>query len=218
MELTGPSKTKWLKIKADIIKRPFLSFIIKLSENEMITYFINDQFPDKERIEEIYRTLINDRKNKANKLKDILATKVGHRGSVRFANKIGVSDTTIRNIIDKKYKFPPSYDILCKIETYLSYTTKFQVSLEHLNIANSFVSETIDQLKEEALKIFDIFKWIAFHLDELKLADKHIKHYFGDKKANKLTIGQIQRNIEKAIEDLSNLKLDIDTLVQDFCE
>lgn len=218
MELTGATKTKWLKLKTEIIKRPFLAYVAKLSESEVRSYFIESLLPTKSRLEEIAKTLIIDRECKTEKLRKILATKVGHRGSVRFANKLGISDGTIRNIIDRKYKSPPSYELLGQIETYLLYTDNYEVSLEHLNITKSFVSQKIDQLKEETYRISENVKWVTSHLDELKLSDKQTKQYFGNKKANRWTINQIQNNIDASIEQLKSLKLDIDTLIEDFCE
>ena len=174
--------------------------------------------PSRDRLNEIDKTLLLDREAKTEKLRKLLSMKVGPRGSVRFANKLGVSDGTIRSIVDKKYKSPPSYDLLGQIEIYLSYTENYEVSLEHRSIGKSFVSEKIDQLKEESEKVSENLKWVSSHLEELKLANKKIKHQFGDKKANRWTIDQIQNNIDKAIEQLKNLKMDVDTLIEDFCD
>ena len=215
MELTGTQKNKWLKLKAEIIKRPFLAFIAQLSFDE-INAFLQNEFPTAERLEEINKLLLSDREKKTERLQPLLLKKVGHRGSVKLANKLGVSDTTIKKIIDKKSTAPPSYDLLGNIEMYLFYTSDYKLSIEHLNVSKDYVGNKVSQAKGDIEKIICTLRWIVEFADELKEADKKVKHYFGEKKPNTWIIEQIQTKIDTSIEELKNIKSDIETLAEDF--
>ena len=219
MKLSGTQKTQWQKLKAEIVKRPLLAFIAGLSKEEVNTY-LNDGEPTATRLEEINNALLQDRIKKTERVREALATKVGHRGAVRFANKIGVSDGTIRNIIDRKYKVPPSYDLLGRIEIYLYYSSDFSLSPEQIHVQKSFVQSRVHSLAAQTRSVSQRLVWAADEFGRVIAHDKKIKRYVGGPqpgKFDKFPLDEAQDSITQAIETLNHIKAEIGVLIEDFC-
>jgi len=186
MILSGGQKRKWLRLKQEIIKRPFLAYKVGLTTSEVDSFFAST-FPPSERIDEIDKLLIAERDKKIERLRPTLTKVVGKRVSVRFAEKVGTDGITIKYIIDKKSR-PLSHDLISDIEIFLSYISDFEVSLENQNDAKNYIVNRVDTLKLSIVQIVNSLNWLSPYFEDLKHGDKKVKKQFIKSTADKYRV------------------------------
>lgn len=216
MTLTGNQKRKWLRLKQEIIKRPFLAYKIGLTTKEIENVF-SDFFPNGERIEEVDGLLIAERDKKIERLRPTLTAIVGHRGSVQFADKVGTDGMTIKYIIDKKSR-TLSHDLISDIEIFLSYISDFEVSIENQNDANNYIANRADRLKLSTMRVANRLNALFPYFDTVKQRDKKAKKPYPKFSADYYEIEYLQSGLTEAIAALDKIKLEIDTIIENLLE
>ena len=215
MALTGTEKAKWVRLKKEIIKRPFLAYKIGLTSTEVDTLF-STGVPTKQKIEEIDKLLLEVRQINVERLRPTLTRVVGNRGSVQFAEKIDTDGMTIKYIIDNKSMKVPSHDLISKIENHLSYITDFEVSLENQNDEKLFVPNKVDSLKFATLNIVRDLNGLSSFYDDLKIIDKKHKKPFASYKPEQWKINQLQRTLDTSISSLEKIRLEVETIIKEY--
>lgn len=215
MELTSAEKTKWARLKAEFIKRPFLAYKIGLSATEIGSYFSGID-PISEKVKEIDKLLLVERQKKVDRLRPTLKKIVGPRGSVHFAEKIDADGMTIKYILDNKSAKVPSHDLLSKIEIYLSYLTDFEVSVENLHDEKNFVSTKIDNLKLNVAHIISNLNNLYPYFETLKMADKKKKKTNSKGLSEKWQLDQLNNTLSSSIEKLDKIRQEVEVLVKDY--
>ncbi len=216
-DLSGSQKTRWNRLKGEILKRPFLAFTIGLSKQEVEKLF-SGGFPTQERLEEIYVLLMNERDKKIERLRNTLTKVVGHRGSAQFAEKVGTDGMTIKYIIDRKNRKPPNFDLIARIEIYLSYVSDFEVSLENQYEADNYLENTVDHLQVQALKIAESIRELNLYFATLKKFDKKSKSQSILGKSETWQLGHLQHSIKSAIDELREIENEVDIIINDLLD
>jgi hypothetical protein len=215
MKLSGGDKTKWNRIKSEIVKRPFIAYSIGLTSKE-ITELFSNAIPTKEKIEEIDKRLIADRAKKTERLRPFLTDLVDNRGSVKFAEKVETDGMTIKYIIDGKSKKPPSYDLISRIEITLSQLTDFTVSLENLNDEKNFVPSRVDSLKLKTVditnRLFSLTQYFN-HLKAIKKIETKPKELYS---SDNWQISNLKSGLKSAIHDLEEVSSKLNILIENF--
>lgn len=214
-QLSGAQKAKWHRLKGEIIKRPLLAFTIGLDKNEAQTILSNG-FPDQKRLDEIDSLLIEERKRKTERLRSTLTRVVGHRGSGKFAEKIGTDGMTIKYIIDRRGKKVPSFDLIAKIEIHLSYVTDFEISFENQPDAIKYLEKSTECLRTRTFKVADELKALNLHFIELNRFDKKSKQHFVVSQRDSWKINHLQYVIKSAIDELNSVQANIETIITDY--
>jgi hypothetical protein len=217
MALTGIEKTKWIRLKKEIVKRPFLAYRIGLTSEEIESYF-SGGIPTKERIEEIDKLLLQVRQKNVERLRTTLTLVVGNRGSVQFAEKIDSDGMTIKYIIDKKTTKIPGHDLISKIENHLSYITEFEVSIENQSDEKLFVPNKIDKIKISTHNIVDKLNGLSPFYEDLKIADKKLKRGFTTIKPEQWRINNLQRTLDSSISELEKIRLEVETIIKEYID
>lgn len=215
MKLSGGDKAKWNRIKSEIIKRPFIAYSIGLSSKELNDLF-SDEEPTKEQIDELDKRLITDRANKTERLRPFLADLVDHRGSVKFAEKVETDGMTIKYIIDKKSKKPPSYDLISRIELTLNQLTEFAISIENLNDKKNHVPNKVDGLKLKTVDIANRLFSLTQHFNYLRAAKKIEIKKTDFYTSDNWQIGSLKSGIESSIRELEEVKKQLNILIENL--
>lgn len=215
MSLTTPQKNKWRRLKAEIIKRPFIAYSIGLTSKDIDELFF-DGFPSLDRLERLQQADILLREEKTDRLRPTLIRVVGSRGSVQFANKIGTDGMSIKYIIDKRYKRTPSHDLIAKIEILLNYICEFEVSLEYQSESKVFLINKIDKLALESERVASSLRMLPEYLQKLKPFDKNknATYYYRDSYVKTSLI----YCLDKAISDLEGIRLDVEVVIESYIE
>ncbi len=209
-ELTDKQlKTRWVDVKKQIGERQLLAYRVGIPLDKWDTYMHST--PPADEINRIYFAIQDDRKSKTLRIKNGLSSIVGYRESVEFSKKSGVSDTSIRDIIEGK-KEMAGYDIINRLELFLSAVlTDFEPSLENpLNIKRF----TQDQLGETAVKINQVanrLKHFCFTLTEMARKQKTEPGWQGEKT-------EPTQSLDYCIKNLIELKDEIDTFWKVYVE
>ena len=217
MELSGSEKTKWLRLKGEIVKRPFLAYTIGLSQEDVNSLF-SENWPSKEKLSYIDQQLQKVKEQKVERLRPFLTKVVGNRGSSQFGEKVGVDGMTIKYIIDDRSKKVPSFDLISRIEIFLSYSVAYEVSLENQNDLINYVSNKVDMLKTDTFKVADDIRGLNHNFDVLKLLDKQQKKSFGNPKSDDWRLSQLRSTISSSINKLVDIQSAIKILIDNFTE
>lgn len=143
-------KTRWSDIRKQIKDRPLLAYIVQIPIDKWDAYMHST--PNIDEVNLIYADIKSDRKAKTKRIREALSLIVGYK---RLKNIVanGVSDTTIRDIIEGK-KEMAGYNVIDQLELFLSVTIpEFQVSIENPLSIRSFVR---DQMTDAAIEINSI--------------------------------------------------------------
>ena len=217
MALTGTEKSKWVRLRKEIVKRPFLAYEIGLTASEVETYF-SGVVPTKQKIEEIDKLLLIKRQKNVERFRATLTIAVGNRGAVQFAEKIDSDGMTIKYIIDNKAVKVPSHDLISRIENHLSYITDFEVSIENQNDEKLFVPNKVDNLKLSTITIVNNLNGLSSFYDDLKIADKKHKKGFATYKPGECRINQLQKTLDTSISDLEKIRLEVQTIIKEYID
>jgi transcriptional regulator with XRE-family HTH domain len=195
-------KTRWVDVKKQIHERQLLAYRVGISLEEWDTYMYST--PTSDEINRIYLAIQEDRKNKTARIKEGLSKIVGYRESKDFSRKSGVSDTSIRDIIEGK-KTMAGYDIINKLELFLNRVlTDFELSIENPLTLKSYSQDYISDIASDINRVADGLKQYCFKLTEMA-RKQELETSWDGKKINAST------HIEYSINNLTELKDKIET-------
>lgn len=202
-ELTDKQiKTRWVDVKKQINERQLLAYRVGIPLDKWDTYM--QSIPPVDEINRIYFAIQDDRKNKTARIKEGLSKIVGYRESVEFSRKTGVSDTSIREIIEGK-KTMAGYNIINKLELFLNRVLPdFELSIENPLTLKSYSQDYIGDIASEINRVADGLKHYCFSLSEMARKQELEKGWDGKKMAP-------SRQIEYSISTLTELKEKVDT-------
>lgn len=109
-------RTRWSDVKKQIKERPLLAYRAGIQLEDWDNYM--HSIPPTNEINRIYYKILEDRKRKTLRIKESLSKIVGYRESKEFSKKCGVSDTSIRDILEGK-KDLVGYDVINRLELFL---------------------------------------------------------------------------------------------------
>ena len=157
----------WKDVKLSIQSRPILLYIIGVPMEEVNTFLLKPPAP--EEVMRIRAIIAKDREEKTSRLKEYLAKVVSYREVTYTANRIGISNTSLNNIIEGKTK-KASYEMIDKIELFLSTIDGlgFEVSLgnqltiqKHLANEIQPIAQNINRIGVLLINSVDDLKFIA---------------------------------------------------------
>lgn len=158
-------KNRWSDIKREIKNRPLLAYRVGIPLDQWNEYI--HSIPNREEVNRIYDEIKEDRKQKTKRIREKLGEVIGYREANIYAQKMGISSTTIKNIIENKSP-SPSYDMINRIEIFLNAIDEtFEVSLENSISFKEYVQNLINQemksinnianyLNNESYKLLDL--------------------------------------------------------------
>ncbi len=217
MDLNGSEKTKWFRLKGEIIKRPFLAYTIGLNQED-INFLFSDNLPSKDKLNYIDKELLRTKEEKVERLRPSLTKFVGHRGSAIFGEKVGVDGMTIKYIIDDRSPKVPSFDLISRIEIFLHYATGYEVSLENQSDLVNYVSNKVDLLKMDTCKVADDLIGLNHNFDVLKLMDKKQRKSYGSTPSEDWRLNQLRGTLGASINKLVDIQSSIKILIDNFTE
>ena len=141
---------KWSHLKSEIKRRPILGLKLGLSAETLHHYYYHT--PADAEILRIEALLYQDRAEKTKRIKDDLSKVVGYREAARISQKIGISDSKLRDIMEGK-DLTPSYDIIAKIEFFLFMIFDIPVSFENEEFKNTYLETLVDNLSSKVNSI-----------------------------------------------------------------
>ena len=202
-------KTRWIDIKKEIKARPLLAYLTGITIRQWNEY-VHDLPPHQE-IDRIYNAIREDRVVKTQRIRSELEKMVGYREAKQYANKTGVSDTSIRDIIEGK-KTAAGFDLIDRIEVFIhAFNPAFELSLENPLSPEKVVREDFDEVISSIRNISN-----RLMRESMELAEVAKKM-----RANVNFLDQIvhpTRGLEMAINDLSELKEKIDLVYSTYIE
>lgn len=195
-------KTRWIDVKKQINERQLLAYRVGIPLDKWDTYM--HSLPPVEEINRIYLAIQDDRKNKTARIKEGLSKIVGYRESVEFSRKSGVSDTSIRDIIEGK-KIMAGYDIINKLEIFLSRVLPdFEQSIENPLTLKSYSQDYIGDIASDINRVADNLKQYCFRLTEMA-RKQELETGWDGKKID------ASKQVEYSMTTLAELKDKIDT-------
>jgi hypothetical protein len=141
---------KWSHLKSEIKRRPILGLKLGLSAETLHHYYYHT--PPDDEILRVEAALYQDRAEKTRRIRDELSKVVGHREAVKISQKIGISDSKLRDSMGGK-DLTPSYDIIAKIEFFLFMIFGFDVSLENEEFKSAYLDTLVDNLSSKVNSI-----------------------------------------------------------------
>lgn len=160
--LTSELRSRWIEIKRIISSRPLLAYVVGIPIENWDTYM--HSFPSDAEVQRIYLAIQDDRRNKTLRIKNALRRIVGYRESVSFSRKCGVSDSTLRAIIEGK-KDIAGYEVINKLELFLSVTLPdFEVSIENPLTVKIYTQDSLAEIALEITKVADELKSFSLEL------------------------------------------------------
>lgn len=156
MELTKQQlKNRWVDIKKQIKERPLLAYRVNIPLDKWDEYMLS--FPEPDEINRIYSGIQEDRKVKTARIRAALSKIVGYRESAEYGRKSGVSDSYISNIIEGK-KEMVGYDVINRLEIFLSLVTEFETSIENPLTAKEFSQQMMDEIRIDLNSVINSFE------------------------------------------------------------
>lgn len=198
-------RTRWGDVKKQIRDRPLLAYRVGIPLDKWDEYM--HSVPSENEINRIYNEIQNDRIRKTLRLKDGLSQIVGYRESKEYARKSGVSDTSIRDIVEGK-KEMAGYDVINRLEIFMhAIMPEFEISLENPLTIKEHTYEYIGEIISQIDCVADSLKRYCYRLSEYSRKGEKTKDWQGND-----------------IEPTAHLQSDIDRLidlklqVNNFCE
>ncbi|PRY90332.1 hypothetical protein BY457_12715 [Marinilabilia salmonicolor] len=202
-------KTRWGEIKKVLKERPLLAYKVNIPLEEWDTYMFS--YPSHQEIDRIYDEIMTDRKEKTLRVKEGLSKIVGYRESKEFSRRSGVSDSSIRQILDGK-KERAGYDIINRLELFLSVTMEeFEPSPENPLSVREFAQNSIAYIASQLNKVAENLKGYCFDLTEMVRKENKRFDFFGERISPSI---RIERNIER----LKEIKDGIDMLWENYID
>lgn len=202
-------KTRWTEIKRLINERQLLAYRVGIELEKWDNYM--HSIPNPEEIERIYNEIQDDRKTKTLRIKNGLSKIVGYRETVEFSRKTGVSDTTIREIIEGK-KIMAGYDIINKLELFLNRVLPdFEMSIENPLTLKSYSQDYLGEIASDVNKVAENLRNYCFKLTEMARKQELETDWNGKKIQPSFTL-------EYSIKELLELKDKVDTYWKTYIE
>jgi hypothetical protein len=202
-------KTRWVDVKKQVHERQLLAYRVGIPLEKWDTYM--HSIPPVDEINRIYFAIQDDRKNKTARIKEGLSKIVGYRESVAFSRKSGVSDTSIREIIEGK-KIMAGYDIINRLELFLSrFLPNFELSIENPLTLKSYTQDYIGDIASDINRVADSLKQYCFRLTEMA-RKQELETGWDGKKIDP------SKQIEHSITSLTELKDKVDTFWKVYIE
>lgn len=194
-------KNRWTDIKKLIKVRQLLAYRVGIPLEKWDEYML--KVPDADEINRIYFAIQEDRRIKTLRIREPLSKIVGYRESKVFSKKSGVSDTSIREIIEGK-KLMAGYEIIDKLELFLSVVLPdFEMSIENTLTLKGYSQDYIGEIATEISQIADGLKFYCLKL--IEMAKKRESET--DWKGNTVLPS---KSIEFAISRLTSVKNEVD--------
>lgn len=208
----------WKDVKLSIQTRPILMYLIGVPIEEVNTFLL--KAPQPEEVERLRAIIAKDREEKTSRLKDYLEKVVNYREITYTANRIGISNTSLKNIIEGKTK-RATYEMIDKIELFLSTIDGlgFEVSLgnqltiqKHLSNEIQPIIKNINQMGISLINSVEYLKFIAKnHFDCLY-------HKFDEEVVGFPTYEQLIRIKNDLEEDIEKIDALFSTFIPKFRE
>lgn len=158
-------KTRWIDIKKTFKTRPLLAFIVGIPFEKWNEYM--RVTPPLDEVNRVYDAIREDRSLKTTRIKAELQNIVGYRESKMFAKKTGVSDTTIRDIIEGK-KITAGYDVIDKLEVFISAVNpEFELSVENNLSKEKLIKDEFEELVSNIRSVSNGLLRDAFELSDV---------------------------------------------------
>lgn len=194
-------KTRWTDIKRQINARQLLAYRVSIPVEKWDEYMHST--PSEDEINRIYEAIQQDRINKTARVKEALSKIVGYRESVVYSKKIGISDSSIREIIEGK-KIKAGYEVIDKIELFLNtILCDFEMSIENPLTLRNFIQDYANTVTNDINKVVENLKDYRFELSQMIIKGETTT----DWKGNKIPV---TKSIEHSIERLKDIKEEID--------
>ncbi len=195
-------KTRWTDIKKQIKERPLLAYRVGIPLDKWDHYM--HSIPSKDEIDRVYLAIQDDRRLKTQRIKEALSQIVGYREVKLFSRKSGVSDCSIKNIIEGK-KDMAGYDVINRLELFLSrIMPDFELSIENTLTIKNYTSDYIGDITKQIDIIADRLKRYCFTLIQQARKKEPEIDFTGN------PVSPTQR-LENNINELIELKEQIDT-------
>lgn len=206
----------WKDVKLSIQTRPILLYLIGVPIEEVNAFF--QKAPTIEEVERIRDIITKDREEKTIRLKEYLAKVVPYGEVTYTANRIGISNTSLKNIIEGKTK-KATYEMIDKIELFLSTIDGlgFEVSLgnqltiqKHLSNEIQPITRNINQIGISLINSVEYLTFIAKnHFDCLY-------HRFDEEVVGFPTYEQLIRIKNDLEEDIEKIDALFSTFIPKF--
>ncbi|MFD2556046.1 hypothetical protein [Sphingobacterium tabacisoli] len=158
-------KQRWIDIKKTISARPLLAYLTGIPCKEWNLYMTS--LPSTDEINRIYDAIQDDRTLKTKRIKDELQNIVGYREAKQLSKKIGVSDSTIREIIQEK-KITAGYGIINRLEVFINIVNPdFELSIENPLSKEIIVKDEFDEIIYEIRNISNSLLRESFELTDV---------------------------------------------------
>lgn len=194
-------KTRWTDIKKQINARQLLAYRVSIPVEKWDEYM--HSVPPENEINRIYEAIQTDRLNKTKRVKEALAKIVGYRESALYSKKIGVSDSSIREIIEGK-KEKAGYELLDKLELFLNtILPDFEMSIENPLTIKNFSQDYTNEIAQDLTRIIDNLKDYRFELTQMVLKRETPTDWSGKKM-------QVTNTIQNSIDRLQEMKEKVD--------
>lgn len=195
-------KTRWVDVKKQIKERQLLAYRVGIPLDKWDEYMYS--LPSHDEIDRIYLAIQEDRRKKTLRIKEGLSKIVGYRESNEYARKSGVSNNSIREIIEGK-KEMAGYDIINRLELFLHVVLdNFELSLENPLTVKAYAQQHIGEIATSISRIADNLHRDCFTLTELARKMEKNTDWQGN------TI-EPSRNLEFQIKQLTEIKNQLDT-------
>lgn len=202
-------KTRWTDIKKQINERQLLAYRVGIALEKWDQYM--HSIPSDDEVNRIFIAIQEDRKSKTLRIKQGLSKIVGYRESVEFSRKSGVSDASIRDIIEGK-KIMAGYDIINRLELFLNQVLPdFELSIENPLTLKSYSQDYLGEIATEVNRVAENLRHYCFKLSEMARKQELEKDWHG----NPI---QPSATIEYSIKTLTITKEKIDSFWKVYIE
>lgn len=202
-------KTRWTDIKKQINERQLLAYRVGIALEKWDQYM--HSIPNDDEVNRIFLAIQEDRKSKTLRIKQGLSKIVGYRESVEFSRKSGVSDASIRDIIEGK-KIMAGYDIINRLELFLNQVLPdFELSIENPLTLKSYSQDYLGEIATEVNRVAENLRHYCFKLSEMARKQELEKDWYG----NPI---QASATIEYSIKTLTETKEKIDSFWKVYIE
>lgn len=202
-------KTRWTDIKKQINERQLLAYRVGIALEKWDQYM--HSIPNDDEVNRIFVAIQEDRKSKTLRIKQGLSKIVGYRESVEFSRKSGVSDASIRDIIEGK-KIMAGYDIINRLELFLNQVLPdFELSIENPLTLKSYSQDYLGEIATEVNRVAENLRHYCFKLSEMARKQELEK----DRHGNPV---QPSATIEYSIKTLTETKEKIDSFWKVYIE
>lgn len=202
-------KTRWIYIKKEIKARPLLAYLTGITIKQWNEYL--HDLPPYQEIDRIYDAIREDRAAKTQRVRAELEKMVGYRESKQYAKKTGVSDTSIRDIIEGK-KTAAGFDLIDRLEIFIHVVNPaFELSLENPLSPEKVVRDDFEEVISSIKNISNRLMRESMELAEVARKMRPNVNFFDQ-------VVHPSWGLEMAINDLAAVKEKIDLVYRTYIE